>query len=331
MSSRSLMSNNTPGSKQESVIRQAAIQNAYKVAAIAAQDAHSANKPGNSSEFVRISKKCIQLQMNALQAQLNLLEELESMTDDEKMEIIFRVLDKNNDGGVSAVELADGLRRVWGNVTFEESIKMAIERVAYFDKDGDAKLQLEEFKVYCSTLTEVLGADFHELAEMLIISVLFSDSGNDECEEFYANLLEDDIALAVKEEGALKQVLKDERMKALFHLFDLDCDFFVEFREIIVGLYKIVNDLGEATIQALGAIVVFDDDGNSRLDYTEFTRFILHLIQSQGSNFDEAILNLTTCASQQSDISPEDLTLILDGMGLDTEGRKKDGTDSSES
>ena len=124
MSSRSLGSAGKRISKAESIVQQAAIQNAYKVAAIAVQDANGANnKPSDSSEFVKISKKCIQLQMNALQAQLNLLEELESLTDDEKLEIIFRILDKNNDGGVSAVELADGFRRVWGNVSFQESIK----------------------------------------------------------------------------------------------------------------------------------------------------------------------------------------------------------------
>jgi Ca2+-binding EF-hand superfamily protein len=52
------------------------------------------------------------MQMMALQIQLTLLEELETMSDDEKLETLFQVLDKDQSGSLSAVELADGLCKI---------------------------------------------------------------------------------------------------------------------------------------------------------------------------------------------------------------------------
>mmetsp|Transcript_11100 Transcript_11100/g.17818 ORF Transcript_11100/g.17818 Transcript_11100/m.17818 type:complete len:307 (-) Transcript_11100:92-1012(-) len=292
----------TPTSK-EKVIKQAAIHRASKVAA----STKEAQKVSSPSAFSQISKALIELQMIALQAQLTLLEELEQMSDEEKMETLFSIMDKDRDGSLTVVELADGLRKIRGDVNFEESLGLAMTRIAQFDKDGDAKLDLEEFKKLTDAICEALGANFHELSEMLIISVVFSDSGNDEVEEFIAAMAEEDVTEALKEETKLAKIMNDERMKALFHMFDLDADGSVTFAEVATGVYKITHDVDEAAGTAMAALLLFDDDGNATLEYEEFTRFILKLIEASGSTFDESILTLTKVAAEPADMTTEEI------------------------
>ncbi|KAG7345870.1 EF hand domain containing protein [Nitzschia inconspicua] len=280
----------------------AAKHNAYKVAAAAKQ----AQAPQGPSAFSRISKDVIKMQMLLLSMQLELLEDLEPMNDEEKLQALFDVLDKDGDGSLSAVELADGLRKIRGDVDFEQSIALAMERVAEFDKDGDGKFQLSEFKEYVDTLCEALGTNFHELSEMLIISVVFNDVGNDSVEDFTASLLDEDITVAIQEEEKLRKFMDDERMVVLFHLFDSDMSGSVSFQEVVMGIYKITEDLDGAAATAVAALLLFDDDGSQTLDYAQFTKFILQLIAAADTPYNEAIFSLTEAAARDD---PETLTM----------------------
>ena len=280
-----------------SVLKAAAKHKAYKVASAT----QKTQKPSGPSTFAQAAKAAIKMQMKALEAQLQILEDIGMMSDEEKLEILFDILDKDRSGALSATELADGLRRIRGDVNFEESLAVAIERVVKFDTDGDGKLQLTEFKVYVDTLCEAVGASFHEMSEMLIIGVLFSDSGNTEIENVAAGVIDDDVTSAVQEEEKLRKVMLDERMKALFHLFDLDASGSVSFQEVVMGLYKITEDLEDSKVTAVGALMMFDEDGNKNLDYGEFTKFILKLIGAAGLTFDEAIFSMTEAAAGGSD------------------------------
>lgn len=287
--------------KRASIKKTAAKHTAYKVAA-AAKQAQASQGP---SAFSQISKAAIKMQILSLSMQLALLEELEPMNDEEKLQALFELLDKDGDGCLSAVELAEGLRKVRGDVTFEQSIALAMERVAEFDKDGDGKFQLSEFKNYVDTLCEALGANFHELSEMLIISVVFNDIGNSETEDFAADLLKDDITAAIQEEEKLRKFMDDERMVALFHLFDSDMSGSVSFPEVVMGIYKITEDLDGAAATAVAALMMFDDDDSQSLDYVEFTKFILQLIATTDTPYDEAVFWLTEAAAKDD---PEILT-----------------------
>mmetsp|Transcript_2578 Transcript_2578/g.4362 ORF Transcript_2578/g.4362 Transcript_2578/m.4362 type:complete len:108 (+) Transcript_2578:3-326(+) len=96
-------------------------------------------------------------------------------------------------------------------------------------------------------------------------------------------------------------------MKALFHMFDLDADGSVTFAEVATGVYKITHDVDEAAGTAMAALLLFDDDGNATLEYEEFTRFILKLIEASGSTFDESILTLTKVAAEPADMTTEEI------------------------
>merc|ERR1712224_54556 len=158
---------------------------------------------------------------------------------------------------------------------------------------------------YATKLCEAFGANFHELSEMLILSVVFNDTGNNEEEELFAAIADEEITLALKEEGALAKVMDDDRMKVLFHLFDLDSDGSVDFVEVVNGLYKITEDLDEAAGTAIAALMMFDEEGDAEFSYEEFTRFILRLISATGQTFEEAIYSMTKAAAEDSDMTKE--------------------------
>jgi len=291
--------------KKEKIVKQVAIHHA-SVVATAAKKAELPRVQSPSS-FATISKAVIELEMMTLQARLLVLEGLEVLNDEEKMELLFHILDKNRDGSLSVVELADGLRKIRGDVGFEESIQLAMDRVAYFDTDGDAKLQYEEFKVYVTKLSESLGTTFHEVAEMLILSVTFNvEDGNDDVDNLLATIVDEDITLALQQTEILTKVMNDDRMKVLFHLFDLDNDGSVDYMEVVLGLYKITHQLDDAATTAFVALLTFDEEGNAKLDYEEFTRFILELMSAMGQTFDEAIFQMTKASA--ADDTPDEIT-----------------------
>jgi Ca2+-binding EF-hand superfamily protein len=259
------------------------------------------------SQFVEQAKRHLKLQIVNLQLQLAVLEELEQLGDDEKLQQLFLILDKDHDGSVSAVELADGLRKIRGDVSFSESVQLAVRRIQEFDQDGDGKFSLEEFQAYIDTLCDTLGATFHELAELLIISVVFNEEiGNTVDEELVAALVQEDITEAIQEEEKLAKFMRDERMVALFHLFDDDMSGQVSFDQVVLGLYKITENVDQATAAAVTSMLLFDEDGNQSLDYKEFTKFILQLVQSMDIPYNEAIFNLTVAAAKDID---EDMTM----------------------
>jgi len=307
--------------KKEKIVKQVAIHNA-SVLATASKKAELPRVQSPSS-FATISKAVIELEIMTLQARLLVLEGLEVLNDEEKMELLFHILDKNRDGSLSVVELADGLRKIRGDVGFEESIQLAMDRVAYFDTDGDAKLQYEEFKVYVTKLSEAFGTTFHEVAEMLILSVTFNvEDGNDEVDNFVAAIADEDITLALQQSEILTKVMNDDRMKVLFHLFDLDNDGSVDYMEVVLGLYKITHQLDDAATTAFVALLTFDEEGNAKLDYEEFTRFILELMSAMGQTFDEAIFQMTkaSAADDTKDeiTTKEDFEKILLELGEGT-------------
>lgn len=98
-------------------------------------------QPKNVSQFVAETKRILELQMAALQAQLDMVNELTRMTIKEKLDLLFSLMDKDGDGTIDAKELADGLRKQNDGLSFSGSIEKSIEMIAIFDDDGDAELE----------------------------------------------------------------------------------------------------------------------------------------------------------------------------------------------
>lgn len=65
-----------------------------------------AKKAESVSAFVQQTRAQLQLQMAAIQAQLDLINELAAMGEEEKGDLLFNLIDKDGDGTIDATELA---------------------------------------------------------------------------------------------------------------------------------------------------------------------------------------------------------------------------------
>ena len=97
-------------------------------------------KASNVSQFVKDTKKSLELQMAAIQAQLDTVKELAMMKPDEKLDLLYSLMDADQSGYIDAKELADALRKRNDGLTFGGSIQKAIEYIAIYDDNGDAEL-----------------------------------------------------------------------------------------------------------------------------------------------------------------------------------------------
>jgi len=121
-------------------------------------------KSANVSQFVMETKKILELQMAAIRAQLEMINELMVMGVEEKLDLLFSLMDKDGGGTIDAKELADGLRKQNDGLTFSGSIEKSIEMIAIFDSDGDAELDRKEFEQFVGKMVQELGSTLDEFA-----------------------------------------------------------------------------------------------------------------------------------------------------------------------
>mmetsp|Transcript_37246 Transcript_37246/g.81099 ORF Transcript_37246/g.81099 Transcript_37246/m.81099 type:complete len:450 (-) Transcript_37246:83-1432(-) len=289
----------------------AATRRASSVAAASSMKKKAAAQ--STSDFVKFSKFVLQMQMLELQSQLDLLDELSKMSDDEKLETLFSLIDRDGDGKIDARELAQGLRSLDEDLAFGESLEAAVASVATFDTDADAKLDKAEFKKFLEELLGALDCTFHELSELLVMQVLSSDSFANPLEEAIGDMISEPLDEAVMEAEIFRTALTDERMVALFTLFDVNNDNAVEFKEVALGLYKMTDDMEESSRAALAALLMYDEDENKTLDYVEFTKLVLNVISTAPDDvsFDEMIDDMLKAAAMPAVMSEEDLAMLV--------------------
>jgi len=216
------------------------------------------------------------------------------MPDDQKLSVLFDMLDKDRDGKLSAVELSDGLRKIRGDTDFEEGLALAIDRVTSYETVQNGMLDQKEFESLFNALLPLIGCTFQELSEILIMQVLFSDSSSTPVEETAAQVMSE-VKEEVKVDEGLRHAMKDRRMKALFNVFDQDGRGSVDFKEVVVGMYKLMDDIDEASHAAVMALLLFDEKQTRQLSYRDFARLMLNVVASSHEHitFDEMADTLT--------------------------------------
>lgn len=268
------------------------------------------------SSFVKQTRAELQTEMAALQSQLDLINELAGMTDVEKLDLLFTLVDRDGDGTVDAKELAGSMRKRNSELSFGDSLERAINMVAVFDQDGDAKLDHDEFRDFVDVMTKELGTDFHEFSEFLVLQLVFSDSGNTEEEEIAGELAAADINEAVKKREELFDMLVDPRMIELFKLFDVDGSRVLTFKEVACGLYQITANMEESVKTTMSLLLMMDKDDTRTLNYEQFGRLIMGIVASADTTFDEIADELTMSMMGKNKISDADLAnlIIADAM-----------------
>jgi Ca2+-binding EF-hand superfamily protein len=227
-----------------------------------------------------------------MQAQLMILNSLAERSDDDKLKMLFGILDKDGDGFIDAVELSDGIRKHRDSFSFADSLDRAMDMVAVFDTDHNAMLNISEFEKYIETMLEEMGATFHEFSEFIIMQMLLSE-GNDAAEEVAGAIVAPVVDEEVKARGEFYNALVDKRMIALFQLFDLDHDGQVDFVEVALGLHNLTEDMEGSTAAAVGILLTFDEDELRSLDYVQFLKIIMNIAASPDEKFEDIADTLT--------------------------------------
>ena len=303
------MSSEETQSKKDAAMKNSKIRHAAQLSGSFKQS----GKAKDASQYVKFTRAVLDFTIMSLVAERALLDELADMSDDEKLDTLFELLDKDGDGAVDATELADGMRKIRGDVNFEESLVLAIDRIATFDKEGSGKLNKTDFKSMAETLAEALGTTFHEVSEMMVMAVIFSKTGNTFEENVAGAIVSEDMTAVVKEEEKSRKILVDKRMKALFDLFDTDGNGSVDFKEVVMGMYRLSEDLEDSSKAAMVALFLFDENHSRSLDYEQFAKFIINIVAASPEHieFDDVADAMTKAASEPVTITTDELLAIL--------------------
>lgn len=297
--------------KMDSSKANKAVQKAEATGRAASSRKKKTKKATSVSSFVKQTRSELKTEMAALKSQLDLINELAAMTDVEKLDLLFTLVDRDGDGTVDAKELAGSMRKRNGELSFGDSLERAINMVAVFDQDGDAKLDPDEFGDFVDVMTKELGTDFHEFAEFLVLQLVFSDSGNTLEEEIAGELAAADINEAVKKREELFDMLVDPRMIELFKLFDKDGSRTLTFKEVACGLYQITANMAPSVKSSMNLLLMMDKNDTRTLNYEQFGRLIMGIVASADTTFEEIADELTMSMIDENQISDEDLAMLI--------------------
>lgn len=214
---------------------------------------------------------------------------------EEKLDLLYTLLDKDGDGTIDAKELADGLRKRNDGLSFADSIQKSIEMIAIYDDDGDAELNREEFQHFVERMVTELNATFDEFAEFLVYQILFSEKEEEEVDDVDIDKLKEEV----RERGQLLDTLSDPRMMSLFVLFDKDGDSTVDFKEVACGLYHLTKSMEESAKATTGLLLMMDKDDKRVLGYEQFAKLILAIAAAANSTFDEVADDLTLALTSE--------------------------------
>ena len=67
----------------------------------------------------------------------------------------------------------------------------------------------------------------------------------------------------------------------------------VDFKDVVVGMYKLMEGIDEASNAAVTALLLFDKEEKRELQYKDFCRLILNVVASSGETFDDVADTLT--------------------------------------
>lgn len=237
------------------------------------------------SNYVKVAKASLKMSMMMLQTQMNVLETLESQTDEEKLDMLFLLLDRDESGSIDAVELTNFIRKMNEGMTYSGAIDTAIEYVAANDDDLSGDLSKDEFQRYLNLVCAEVGSTFHEMCELILMNIFFSKNGNTADEEDHGKIASKQIKEVVREKAGFYIALKDGRMRTLFNEFDTNQTGNVDYQEAAIGLYKLIGDVKESALEAFDLLLMYDANEDRLMDYPEFVRLILHACALKGQEW----------------------------------------------
>jgi Ca2+-binding EF-hand superfamily protein len=264
--------------------------------------------------FVSQTKMNLELQMVALQAQLALVSEIDGMKEDEKIDLLYSLLNRAS-GSIQPSTLKANLKKASASLSFAESINKALDSVESPDVE---KMEPPQFEKFVQDIVASMDASVGDFAEFVVYQVLFK--GFATTENASTAPAETEVTDAPY---ASKSILNDPRMQALFVLFDKDADSTVDFKEVAIGLYPLTNCMEASSKKAAGLLLMMDKDDQRVLSYEQFAKLIMAVVAAFCMTFDELADQLTLALTNGDEISEEAMAEILVAEEAYAEARGK--------
>lgn len=241
------------------------------------------------SEFLRATHKELKAKITTIQEQIRFIQDLALMDDNQKVETLFGLIDKDSGGTVDATELAKAMRQN-DELSFSDSIDKAIDMVAKYDRDGDGELDVEEFGEYVFGMVGALDMTCSEFCELIIVQLLVAGESPVDDEEEGIVLSEQKIETEIKKRRTLYAFISDERVVELFELFGEGQKPVDEVSFVVVSKAckqsPVIRNVSKKDKEALEVLLMTTKGDDRTMDLKQFGRLIISLIKMSRSSFE---------------------------------------------
>ena len=218
------------------------------------------------------------------------------MNDSKKVQMLFRMIDKDSGGTVDATELAEAMRQN-DELSFSESIDKAIDMVAKYDTDGDGELDIRDFEAYVFGMVKTLEMTCSEFCELIIVQLLLSAGNGAADKEEAAALSEQKIETEIKKRKTVFAFISDARVVELFEMFAYDDESPVEevpFEAVARACKRspVTRGAKPSDREALELLLMTNRNDDRMLDLKQFGRLILSLLKMARTTFEDLAASL---------------------------------------
>ncbi|CAB9520841.1 expressed unknown protein [Seminavis robusta] len=300
-------------------------------ASLTARSSRRTSFCNSPSAYVQAKRSAIEFQILALQAEVKVLDDLNSMDNDSPLLLksLFQMLDEEVTGKVDAGVISLGLESVTGDSAFQESMESAVEAI---EELGRAPVMLDQsqFSELCEKLTKIIGCSTLELANIIVMAVLFEEQSS-----LSAAMMSMEKMESANKKQEFQKAAHDERMMDLYRLFDFTRDGKVSFKEVVFGLYKLTEDIDGASKAAVDALLVMEKEDLRSLTFEQFAKLIMNVVAAHPNHvkFEDIADKLTRLASNHDSVLDMDSIQHLFAMDRTLERAVQDFSkeDSKES
>lgn len=248
----------------------------------------------NAEESAKCSRALLQLQIIGATAKIDLLDDLERLTDENKLFTIFDLLDKEGSGLADSRAIADGLLSIGGDASYVDNLTRAAKSIDMIDVDHDGKIKCSEFQRFLNILLNETGCTLHEVAELLVTHIVFPDIS----------------------EAAPTAPSFEDRIDALFMIFDTNGDGNVDKKEVSSGFAKMMDKMDENTKIAWGALLLVPEEGNRILSFQEFVELLTNIAAAAKMEFNLFADTATLALCRTKGAATENLSYLFMGNEL---------------
>eukprot|EP01024_Parvocaulis_polyphysoides_P006667 TRINITY_DN11840_c0_g1_i5.p1 TRINITY_DN11840_c0_g1~~TRINITY_DN11840_c0_g1_i5.p1 ORF type:complete len:418 (-),score=83.59 TRINITY_DN11840_c0_g1_i5:147-1400(-) len=241
-----------------------------------------------------ISTKKLELAREAkhINQQLQILESIETLSVKELELELFDLWDTQSKGVVPVNAIAEAILNCRELVT-----ELSLYDLIDMERRGEEELDRAAFGRFVHKIVDQVG-DFKDWCQLLVLQHKLPEPTSDYF-TVQTNQAGDGGAENIDEQ-------EDGRMRNLFALFDMDMDGRINFKEVVMGLKKVVPmlDMVKASEAAVQVLLLFDSNQDRSLDYKDFVRFMGTFLKASKMEFSKVADKLLLAAARSD--PPED-------------------------